>query len=174
MEEGRRKDILCFGSEVVGLKLRSNAAIAAQEPFSLPQTPLNLSISYTYIMSDLASPIAGPSTGRTSNRVKNKSQRAIESEDTQKLIARARERARLAAEGEAGSNRSGSVVTDGAPIKSGPKKVSGKKGKPGKRKEREYWCLCKSTDGSGPMIECWECNDWFVSKPPCSAQSKSR
>lgn len=103
-------------------------------------------------------PIAGPSSGRTSGRVKNKSQRALESEDTLKLVARARERARLAAEG-GGPEQSAS---------GGKRRISKREAK-GKREERESWCLCESSESSGPMIECGGCNDWYVnSQKPIS------
>lgn len=128
------------------------------------------------------SPTAGPSTiaatGRSSSRVKVKSQRALESEDTTRLLLRAKERARAAAAAAAigegsvsGSNRSASLATDSIGVEvdhvDGTSRKKRKVAKVGKRgiksgKEGEVWCICRSGDGSGPMIECGECNDWYV------------
>ncbi|KAK8854541.1 hypothetical protein IAR55_003280 [Kwoniella newhampshirensis] len=78
------------------------------------------------------------STTRTSGRARHKSQRALESEDTKRLIASA----------------SKEVAADSKP------KSRGAKGKKKKKEEEEVYCICKqNTDG--PMIECGECNDWF-------------
>jgi hypothetical protein len=61
--------------------------------------------------------------------------------------------------------RSASASTEasamaGKPTVGSTSKAAGK-GKKGKG-SRTIWCLCKSADGSGPMIECGNCNDWYV------------
>lgn len=107
---------------------------------------------------------AGPSTytGRSSTRVKHKSQRAIESEDTNRLLSRARAAAAAAARGESVGAESSST----AQIRDSTIMGKANKGKKGRKtKEEDVWCICKSADGSGPMIECGECNDWYVFSP---------
>lgn len=48
----------------------------------------------------------------------------------------------------------------GKPTVGSASKAAGK-AKKGKG-ARAVWCLCKSADGSGPMVECGNCNDWYV------------
>ena len=83
---------------------------------------------------------------RTSARTRNKSQRFLELEETNRAFAAAKARA-----AESGVEQ----VEKSRTVKAG-------KGK-GKRrvKKEEVYCICKN-EGDGPMIECGGCNDWYV------------
>lgn len=81
---------------------------------------------------------AGPTTGRAT-RTRVKSQRALESEHTNRLLARAKQEEQ-----------------NGASASALPKKRRAKQ-----TKEVEVYCVCKSIGEDGrPMIECGTCNDW--------------
>jgi hypothetical protein len=81
---------------------------------------------------------AGPSIGRVS-RTRVKSQRALESEQTNRLIARAKQ-----------EEQKGAVVIPKKRVK--------------KEKKVEIYCICKTPGDDGrPMIECGTCSDWCVS-----------
>lgn len=108
-------------------------------------------------------PQLGESSEPRSSRTRIKSQRAIESETTQRLLAKARKV-------EAGINNSGGPTGQGSPLAtstSRSKRVSGsgRKTKPRNiNKKQELYCVCKkpTSEDDGPMIECAECNDWYV------------
>jgi hypothetical protein len=88
-------------------------------------------------------------TTRTSARTRNKSQRFIELEETNRAFAAAK--ARAAAEGS----------TSFVPEKSRVVKTKSKGKARSKAKKEELYCICKD-QGEGPMIECGGCNDWLV------------
>ena len=89
-----------------------------------------------------------------SSRARIKSQRALESEQTDRLFSRAK-----AIERERSAASSGvELAAKAPPVKRKNGSKATKKGKGGKV---EVYCICK-TDGMDerPMIECGECNDW--------------
>lgn len=84
---------------------------------------------------------------RVSSRARNKSSRAIESEDTERLLSAARVAQKEKEASEAAS--------ESQPQESNPPKP-----KSGKRKVRvSKYCTCLE-DRKGPMIECGECLNW--------------
>lgn len=118
-----------------------------------------------------------PSTApgvRTSSRAKVKSQRALESEDTNRLLAIAKARARAEADGSAAdasyastgaalsANLTAAEASTAGEGSKGRKKATSQKGRKGSRKTRkeDVYCLCKSPESDRPMIECGHCNDW--------------
>lgn len=127
---------------------------------------------------------AGPSTApgvRSSSRARVKSQRAMESEDTNRLLAIAKARARAAAEAgsttdadgdsfpaTAGDDHTAVSAPEGASADAESSTAARKRGSRGgrkaatarKAKQEETWCICKSTESDRPMIECGHCNDW--------------
>lgn len=89
-----------------------------------------------------------------SKRARVKSQRALESEQTDRILARARAQQR-AADGPVASG-SGSPSSSIAPP---PIKKSRAKTK--KKDEPVLYCICKTDGEDGrPMIECGICQDW--------------
>jgi hypothetical protein len=95
---------------------------------------------------------------RTSARNKVKSQRAMDSEDTLRLIANVRARQKADAEAIARGEQPSPVAAEGAKSRSRKTKGKGK----WKVSKEELYCVCRkpSEDDEGPMIECAECNDW--------------
>ena len=102
---------------------------------------------------------AGPST-RQSSRTRVKSQRALESEVTNRILSAAKVQHDETDVTEAGAPAS--KRAKGPPKGKGTRK-GGKKSKDVKV-EDEVFCVCRkpSGDEDGPMIECEECNDWSV------------
>jgi hypothetical protein len=96
--------------------------------------------------------------GRTSGRNKIKSQRAMDSEDTARMIAAVKARQKADAEAIARGEVPPSVAAEAGKSKSKSGKAKGK----GKASKEELYCLCRKPagDDDGPMIECAECNDW--------------
>jgi hypothetical protein len=95
-------------------------------------------------MIESASPDPVSLNGRTS-RTRVKSQRALESEHSERLLRRAR---------VIPAQSSSSLKSDAKPQVTPKKKSSGVK-------ERRLYCICRSDGLEGtPMIECGECNDW--------------
>ena len=97
-------------------------------------------------------------TSRISSRARNKSQRALESEDTNRLLAKAKALAQASAESPTGSGEASTSKTQNGRLKD----KHTRKGK-AKKKQDEVWCICKTSGGNEPMIECGVCNDWYVS-----------
>jgi len=93
-----------------------------------------------------------PSTSHPrSSRARVKSQRALDSEFTDRLFTRAKDKPVNEAETSQVAKGNTKTKTKGkAPKKRG-----------GKGKKQEVYCVCRSdgTDGR-PMIECGECTDW--------------
>lgn len=94
-----------------------------------------------------------PSSSRSA-RVRVKSQRAVEAETTQRLLAQARKAQVAASEIESASSK---------PSPARRKSVA-KRTKVVKGRKDELFCVCRqpTSEDDGPMIECGECNDWWV------------
>lgn len=95
-----------------------------------------------------------------STRTRVKSQRALESEDSNRLLAQAK-KAQLDAESGEGDVAIAESSTAAAKRTRPKKKAVPGKGKSRKTKgEEEVWCICRTSEGDTPMIECGVCNDW--------------
>lgn len=107
-------------------------------------------------MSDVASMEVDPvATGGPSKRARVKSQRALESEQTDRLFARARAQERAIA---TSMDLSHPPSSNGSNLQGGSRKPKGRRGM--KKFVVEY-CICKTDGEEGtPMIECGICNDW--------------
>jgi hypothetical protein len=122
-------------------------------------------------------PQLGESSEGRSSRTRIKSQRAIESETTLRLLARARKaeagifniannhNEETGQEGDAHARSpTRGKRSLGTGTGSGSKKSKSKaKAKPRRSgKKEEVYCVCKkpTSEDDGPMIECAECNDW--------------
>jgi hypothetical protein len=107
-------------------------------------------------------PPASSSSSRLSSRPRVKSQRAIESEHVDRLLARAKHNAR---QQELQAQREGSASTATSDQLKKTSKGDGV-GKAPKRKGKrvkvdEVYCICKGDGEDGrPMIECGQCDDW--------------
>lgn len=105
-------------------------------------------------MTDLLDTAANQEAQGRSRRTRVKSQRALESEQTDRILARAKTQQRA---GES-STAEASTSTSAAVAPPAPKRA---KGKAKKQDGQTLYCICKTDGEDGrPMIECGICNDW--------------
>ncbi|KAL1407768.1 hypothetical protein Q8F55_007202 [Vanrija albida] len=106
---------------------------------------------------------AGPSTApvatRTSSRIRQKSSRALDSEDTEKLIAAVKSRASAASTPVPEPDAAGATDATEPSRKGKERPKRGAASAPAKYRKSKY-CVCKEAR-PGPMIECGECGNWF-------------
>lgn len=96
-------------------------------------------------------PAESSTTAARPTRTRNKSQRALEAEHLDKLMARAKAQSKDVAAVLAAESSSPATVAA----------LRKPRGKARRKKEVEEYCVCKSGGDDGrAMIECGACNDW--------------
>jgi predicted component of type VI protein secretion system len=96
-------------------------------------------------------PAESSTTATRSVRTRNKSQRALEAEHLEKLMARAKAQSKDVAAVLAAESSSATVTASAK-----KPRVKGRK-----KKEVEEYCICRTSGDDGrAMIECGVCNDW--------------